>query len=123
MQQKRPDSLSQITYDVDHIVPQSLLEAQSTEIDGVALTSFKDTLGNLALLPHKSNTKKNDKVLCEIDSDLKKEVAKYADIRLEYFEKYSDMTNLPDLCKKRKEIFIDIVNDKRNKLFANNKLI
>ena len=123
LQQKRPDSLSQITYDVDHIVPQSLLEAQSTEINGISLVSLKDTLGNLALLPHKSNTKKNDKVLNEIDSDLKMDVAKYADIQIEDFEKYSDMTHLPELCEQRKEIFSDIVQNKRVSLFANNKLV
>ena len=33
------------------------------------------------------------------------------------------MTDLPVLCEKRKEFFTDIVKDKRNKLFANNKLI
>jgi hypothetical protein len=87
------------------------------------LVSLKDTLGNLALLPHKSNTKKNDKVLNEIDNDLKMDVAKYADIKIEDFEKYSDMTHLPELCEQRKEIFADIVQNKRVSLFANNKLV
>jgi len=123
LQQKRPDSLIQSTYDVDHIVPQALLESLSEESFGIKLSSLKNTLGNLALLPHKSNDKKGEKILRDIDRDLKEEVAKYSDIAIDDFEKYSDITNLPALCEQRKKVFLDIVKNKRRNLFANNRLI
>lgn len=125
LQKKSPDSLTQNTYDIDHIVPQSRLEAldQDTEVNGVNLLSLKDTLGNLALLPHRSNMKKTDKVLNEIDNDLKEEVAKYSDVACEDFDKYSDVSKLPELCEQRMKIFMQIVDTNRASLFANNRLV
>lgn len=119
LQQKQPDSIAQVSYDVDHIIPQALLDSQSSQ----DLISLKDTLGNLAILPHKSNVKKSDKSLRDIEQDLKEEVSRYSDIKIDDFETYSDIANLPELCKQRQKIFLDIVDNKRTKLFTNNKLI
>ena len=123
LQQKRP-ALVQGTYDVDHIVPQTLLDAANeTEVGGVKLIALKNSLGNLALLPHKSNIKKNDKQLSNIEDDLKPEVSRYSDVALEDFGKYSDITNLPELCEQRKAVFLAVVREKRTSLFANSKLV
>ena len=119
LQQKQPDSIAQISYDVDHIIPQDLLDSQSSQ----DLISLKDTLGNLAILPHKSNIKKKDKFLRDIEQDLKEEVSRYSDIKIDDFEMYSDIVNLPELCQQRQKNFLDIVDNKRTKLFTNNKLI
>ena len=119
LQKKQPDSISQNSYDVDHIVPQNLFDSQRNQ----ELSTLKDTLGNLAILPYKSNRKKKDKRLKEIEDELKDEVSRYADIKRNDFDKYSDITNLPELCKQRQKIFLDIVKNKRTSLFANNKLI
>lgn len=119
LQLKRPDVREQITYDVDHIIPQSLIEASSDE----SLVVLKNTLGNLALFPHKANIKKNDKTLDAIDKDLQKEVAKYSDIEIADFDKYSDITHLREVCEYRTQNFLSVIENARNKLLANNKLV
>lgn len=124
LQQKRPSCLVQTSYDIDHIVPQSALDgALDTEVAGIKLLTLKDSLGNLALLPHKANVKKTDHTLNNIESELKHEVARYADISLDDFEKFSNISNLPELCQQREKIFVSVVKEKRISLFANGKLI
>ena len=118
LQKQRP-ALIQTTYDLDHIVPQSRLES----VGDTTLKSRKDTLGNLALLPHRANIKKNDKLLNEIENDLKAEVSRYSYVALEDFGKYSDVTNLPELCEMRKKVFLSAVGKQRDSLFANGSLI
>ena len=119
LQKKQPDSIAQNSYDIDHIVPQTLFDSQGAQ----ELSALKDTLGNLAILPYKSNRKKKDKRLKEIDDELKDEVSRYADIKRDDFDKYSDIMNLRELCEQRQMIFLDIINNKRTSLFVNNKLI
>ena len=121
LQQKQP--VTNYTYDIDHIVPQTLLTDQLTVVNGIKLSDLRDTLGNLALLPHKSNTKKSDNSLNNIDADLKQEYARYSDIPIGDFDKYSDVSKLPELCNFRKLFFKSNVLPKRTQLFANGKLV
>lgn len=110
-----PNPLSQETFDVDHIVPQSKF-INNTMIN----PALKDCLFNLALLPKKDNIAKKDKALNEItDSWLKTCIKTYEGIDKEDYDKYSDITHIGDLQNARGEMFLKAFKECRNTKLTN----
>ncbi len=123
LSKKEPENLHQMVYDIDHIIPESMLDDHPLELSGYNLASLKDTLGNLALLPKPLNIKKTDKLLKDISDDHKEIVSKYSDIKIEDFDKYSDVSKILEMFAERKQVFMAIIKEKRESLFANGKLV
>ena len=114
LQDKQPDPSGEKEYDIDHIIPQSKIDAAPL---GVVNKNLKNSLGNMALLPRRKNEAKNAKFLKDVGDDLKLEIAQYADVSLEDFPKYSNLTSLPNLIEERKKVFWGLLN-KRSELFG-----
>lgn len=113
--QATPINQIDVTFDVDHIIPQEIFESNNM-ID----QTFKDSLVNLALLPTKDNISKKAKRLNEItDSWLKAQITLYTGIEEQDFQKYSDVTLLHELRKQRKKLFIDAFDTNRKSILAN----
>ena len=110
-----PISQIEVSFDVDHIIPQELFK------DNISIDqTFKDSLVNLALLPKKENISKKSKRLNEItDTWLKTQITTYTKIEEADFDKYSDVTNLEDLRKHRKLLFITAFGINRAASLAN----
>jgi hypothetical protein len=105
-----------ITVEQDHIIPVSTLN--NSHLENISIK--KNNLFNLALFPKKSNIKKGNKKLNEIqDSWLKSQIELYSEIPSNLFDKYSDVNNLDDLKEYRKEKFISIFKEKRDQVFNN----
>ena len=95
LQGKTPDNLAEIGYDIDHIIPQKEF---SQLVEGVGVdVGLMDSLGNVSLLPRKKNESKGEKKLNELSDELKSLVAKYADINISDFGKYSNVKNIAEL--------------------------
>lgn len=110
-----PINQANVSFDVDHLIPQEIFEGNNA-ID----QSFKDSLVNLALLPSRDNISKKSKKLSEItDSWLKLQIAAYAGITEEDFQKYSDVTRLADLREQRKKLFTVAFDTNRQAVLAN----
>ena len=104
-----------VTFDVDHIIPQELFES-----NGVIDQTFKDSLVNLALLPTKDNISKKAKRLNEItDAWLKNQITLYTGIEECDFQKYSDVTSLPELREQRQKSFTNAFYANRKSILAN----
>lgn len=114
LQKKQPDPTGNTLYDIDHIIPQKAIDAAA---EGTIKKTLKNSLGNMALFPRPRNQAKKDKKLVDMPSDLKKEVAKYADVAEEDFEKYSAVTNLEALVEERKAMYLALLS-RRVSLFA-----
>ena len=54
---------------------------------------------------------------------LKEMVSQYSDIKIEDFDKYSDVSKILEMFAERKKNFMIIIKEKRKSLFANGKLI
>lgn len=105
-----PTSDLDVTYDIDHIIPQSVIEGNPA-----VNASFKDSLLNLSLLPKKDNISKNDKPLNEItDQWLKNQIEVFEHIKIEDFEKYSTLANVEDFKFVRKSMLDRIFGEKRD---------
>lgn len=110
-----PINQANVSFDVDHIIPQEVFEGNSM-ID----QSFKDSLVNLALLPTKDNISKKSKKLNAItDSWLKLQITTFTGIAETDFEKYSDVTNLGSLAAQRKVLFVVAFDTNRGAALAN----
>lgn len=113
--QTAPINQVDTTFDVDHIIPQELFES-----NGIIDQTFKDSLVNLALLPTKDNISKKAKRLNEItDGWLKNQIMCYTGIREADFQKYSDVTSLPELREERKGLFEGAFCENRKSILAN----
>ncbi len=104
-----PESSITITYDVDHIYPQSLFKDNE-----FAPQVLMDSLTNLALLPKKDNIKKSNRRLNEItDPWLKSQITKYELIQEQDFDKFSDVQNIDQLKTLRGTDMKDVFGAKR----------
>jgi len=113
--QATPINQVNVTFDVDHIIPQEIFES-----NGVIDQTFKDSLVNLALLPTKDNISKKSKRLNAItDGWLKNQITLYTGIEEVDFQKYSDVTRLPELREQRKKLFMDAFDTNRKSILAN----
>lgn len=113
--QATPVNQVDVTFDVDHIIPQELFES-----NGVIDQTFKDSLVNLALLPTKDNISKKAKRLNEItDGWLKNQITLYTGIEEDDFQKYSDVTSLPELREQRQKLFANAFYANRKSILAN----
>lgn len=112
-----PPALSQldVTYEVDHIIPQAKLKG-NVQVPA----EFKDSLVNLALLPKSDNISKKDKALNEIsDKWLRDVVSEYTGIDKDEFDRFSDISHLDEFRTLRKKMFIKIFEDDRNSALSN----
>lgn len=110
-----PLSKQGVTYDVDHIIPDSKLKSNT-----LCDPNLKDSLGNLCLLPKKENIYKGKKLLCDITNDwLKNQISIYAEISKDDFKKFSDLSNMKDMCVERGKLFTQAFQDKRNYILIN----
>lgn len=110
------DSSSQINYqvDIDHIIPKEKF------VDNDNYVVYKNSIGNLALLPSSENSSKKSKTLNEIrDGWTKVQIARYTGIAEEEFETFSDIVNIQQLIEKRKEHYVEVFEKKRMSLFSN----
>lgn len=93
LQKKSPENALEETSEVDHIVPQAKLSGHPT-----IPKEYMDSLFNLVLLSKEDNNAKKDKSLNEILSlSLRDSYAKYADINIKMFDKFSDVANIQEL--------------------------
>lgn len=93
-----------VTFDVDHIIPQSKFDNNT-----LASSYNKNSLSNLALLPKKTNIKKGGKTLSEItDPWLIKAIKNYENISADDFDDLSTITNFGKLKKLREPDFINV---------------
>ena len=89
-----------VSFDVDHIIPQERFVGNL-----MVSQEYKDSLGNLALLPKKDNISKKSKALNEItDSWLKLQISTFTGIPQSEFGEYSDIANISKLCEMRREL-------------------
>lgn len=110
------DGGSQINYqvDIDHIIPKEKF------VNNENYATFKNSIGNLALLPSSENSSKKSKTLNEIRGDwIKAQIERYTGIKEDEFEVFSDIVNINQLIEKRKERYIDVFEKKRRSLFSN----
>lgn len=110
-----PTNQIDTSFDVDHIIPQEIFSGNSA-IDQL----FKDSLVNLALLPTRDNISKKSKRLNELtDGWLKNQIAEYTGIEEKDFQKYSNVTCLPELREQRKELFTTAFGKNRESKLVN----
>lgn len=89
--------------DVDHIIPQSLFDSNSTIPNA---ENIKNSLFNLCPLPSKDNIKKTNKTLKNIDNPwLKQQIEKYSHIDQSKFNDYSDVNAWGKLRDERRDFF------------------
>ena len=104
-----PQNKVDVAFDVDHIIPQEVLNGHQT-----LSPSFKDSLINLALLPKKENIAKKSKRLNQIDDTwLKQAIMTYAQIKENDFNILSDLNNIQKLKELREPLFKDAFGKKR----------
>ncbi len=104
-----------IIYDVDHIIPQAKLKGNIK-----VPAEFKDSLANLALLPHNDNIDKKDKALNEIsDPWLRDVVSEHTGIDKNDFDKFSDVSHIDEFKILRKQMLLNIFEESRNSALCN----
>jgi hypothetical protein len=104
------------TFDVDHIIPQTLFDSSS--ISKASLV--KNALFNLCPLPALGNKKKNDKKLKEIsDKWLIGQIEYFSEIKEVDFNKFSDIQNWEELKKIRRHFFEKRFVSDRNSVINN----
>ena len=113
LENRRPDNIADVEYDIDHIIPQKEFDqvVGGTGID----VGLKDCLGNVSLLPRKKNESKGEKKLNELSDDLRALVSKYADVELADFGKYSNVAEIAGLVAERRSHFLAVL-DKRGQV-------
>jgi len=115
LQKKKPDNPLKETSEVDHIIPQAKFEDNSMVPNG-----YKDALFNLELLPKEDNIQKKDKTLSEVtDTFLQQSISRYCDIKIDDFEKYSDISNIEKLKSERLNGLLDTFKNIRNTELSN----
>ena len=112
---KTPTNILDAQYDVDHLYPQEKFKDNAL-ID----ISDKDCLCNLSLIPKKDNISKSNKPLSEIsDPWLKQQIEAYAEIPMDEFELFSDLSHISLLKQKRGQLFKIAFNETRNTNLSN----
>ena len=113
LENRCPDNIAEVEYDIDHIIPQKAFDqiVGGTGVDA----SLKDCLGNVSLLPRKKNESKGEKRLDELSDDLRALVSRYADVELADFGKYSNVAGIADLVAERRSHFLTTL-DKRERV-------
>ncbi|MDO4584475.1 MAG: DUF262 domain-containing protein [Planctomycetia bacterium] len=115
LEEKIPINQANISFDVDHIIPQEIFRGNN-----MIQQSLKDSLINLALLPTKENISKKSKKLNEIaDKWLKFQIENYTGILEIDFNKFSDITNIESLKEHRETLFVAAFSNKRAKWLMN----
>ena len=116
LQGRDPDNVAQVEYDVDHIIPQTEFDQL---VEGTSINKeLKNSLGNVSLLPRRRNESKGDKKLNQLSDDLKALVAKYSDLRIEDFGKYSTVDSIQALIDERKKVFLDAIKKREPIMLA-----
>lgn len=112
---KMPSTAFDTTFDVDHIIPQEKFK------DNILVDqSYKDSLGNLALLPKRDNISKKSKALNEItDIWLKNQIVEYTGLPEVDFVIFSDISNIASMCEKRKTLFVETFASTRSNVLSN----
>ena len=83
-------------------------------------TGYRDALFNLELLPKADNIQKKDKTLQEVnDTFLQKNISGYTDIKIEDFQKYSDVSHIEELKEERQALLIKVFGEIRKTELAN----
>ena len=113
LENRRPDNMAEVEYDIDHIIPQKEFDqiVGGTGVDA----GLRDCLGNVSLLPRKKNESKGEKKLNELSDDLRALVSRYADIELADFGKFSNVAGIADLVAERRSHFLTTL-DKREQV-------
>ncbi len=88
---------------VDHIIPQSLFDSNSSIPNA---ENIKNSLFNLCPLPSKDNIKKTNKKLKNIDDPwLIQQIEKYSHLKSDKFIEFSDVTSWEKLRDERRSFF------------------
>ena len=110
IQLNTPTAGLDITFDVDHIIPQESFKGNSA-----APEYFEGSLANLSLLPTKDNITKKSKRLTEItDPWLKQQIVHYAGIPEDSFALFSDLSNWEEIKESRLAYFLQIFSKIRD---------
>lgn len=115
LNERIPLNPTELVFDIDHLVAQDKLKGVASGT--IPYEDYMNTLGNVSLSPKSINTSKKAKSGGEMGDDLKKIVAEYADLE---FADVSTLTasKIGKIAEKRCRKFIDIINMKREALFA-----
>ena len=108
----------QDSYDVDHIIPQTLFQGSQIPRKDVV----KDNILNLGLLPKRENCSKGNRRLIEItDEWLRDQIRRYEFIEYDFerYEKFSNVTNYAEMFELRKPIIIRAFTEKRTNVLNN----
>lgn len=112
---RTPENIVDIKHEVDHIIPKEKLNNNP-----MVSNNFKDSLSNLAVLSRINNNSKKSKALNEItDAWLKNMVKTYTGIDEKDFDKFSDVSNIDSLVKKRTKFFQSIFDADRDNFLSN----
>ncbi|MEG0416441.1 MAG: DUF262 domain-containing protein [Erysipelothrix sp.] len=112
---KGPNELININ-EVDHIYPQSKFKDLSEEMNNLYLNN----LINLQIIPKRENIQKGAKSLLEInDKWLIDQIEIYSGIKLDDFDKFSNISNIEKLKDLRKPYYIKAYKEKRNDILNN----
>ena len=115
LQKKAPNTSLEETSEVDHIIPKAKLDNNSMIPIG-----YRDALFNLELLPKGDNIQKKDKTLQEVnDTFLQKNISRYTDIKIEDFQKYSDVSHIEELKEERQALLSKVFGEIRKTELAN----
>lgn len=116
LQDRIPDNLAELEYDIDHIIPQKEFEqlVGGTSVD----VGLMNCLGNVSLLPRKKNEAKGGKKLNELSDALRTLVSKYSDVKVADFVKYSNVQNIGELVQERKAILCEVISRRERIMLA-----
>ena len=115
LNEKTPTNILDAQYDVDHLYPQ-----EKFKDNPLVEFSDKDCLCNLSLIPKKDNISKSNKPLSEIsDPWLRQQIETYAEISVDEFDLFSDLSHIYELKLKRGRLFKAAFKETRNTKLAN----
>ena len=103
-------------FEIDHIVAQNIFANSHAMVN----TALKNSIANLSPLPKGKNIAKLDKPLNKIqDTWLIEEIRRYTGLLETDIDKYSDITNIEELCKQRMSYYREAFSSIRTSLLAN----
>ena len=107
--------MNAVNYEIDHTIPKSIIKDNQDVPEW-----FMDSLVNLSILSDIDNNTKKDRRLSDIKgTSLGNIVSKFIGIEESEYDKFSDMANLGDFIKSRKDLLKDTFKTKRQSLLAN----
>lgn len=114
LQDLSPSNLDDVTFDIDHTIPQARFENNQ-----FADQKLKDSLANLSLLPKRDNISKGERPLNAItDPWLKSQIVQYVGIEESEFDTFSDITHLEALRQKKQEMYLQLFRNVRESKLA-----